>query len=315
MPCYHPLGAYQRSAGAPLFFSKTGIPPGAARVEVACGQCIGCRLEYSRQWAVRMVHESKLYENNSFLTLTYDDEHVPLDLSLRPKHFTDFIKRLRERCKASDSRGARKLIRYFMCGEYGETFSRPHYHAALFNYFPEDAVYWCTTKVGHKLFTSAFLDSVWSHGRVFVGELTFESAGYIARYVLKKCNTSGMMRDIFNVETGEIYQRTNEYCRMSLRPGIGRGFVDKYACDIFPHDRIVIRGVESPVPRYYNKILEKKDKFLYDFNRLARVRRGAAKVDRMERDILESGGDIYNVRRLDVEEVVKMAAISHLKRS
>ena len=117
MPCYHPLAAFQVSPGAPLFFGRNSIPRGARRLEVPCGRCIGCRLEYSRQWAVRCMHEAKMHEWNCFLTLTYDDDHLPSDLSLRPKDFTKFLKRLRSRLGYK--------IRFYMCGEYGEDYSRP----------------------------------------------------------------------------------------------------------------------------------------------------------------------------------------------
>lgn len=306
MPCYSPLRAFQQYAGAPLFFGESGK---GSMLFVGCGQCVGCRLDYARTWAVRCTHESKMHASNCFLTLTYDDAHLPADLSLYHRHFQLFMKRLRE----SLSENSRPLIRYFMCGEYGSINSRPHYHSAIFGFYPEDAVYWQTTKAGFKLFTSAYLDSHWQLGRVFVGDLSFESASYIARYVLKKADADLPMREIIDVTTGLTNYRAHEYSKMSLRPGIGASFVEKYGTDVFPHDRVVIRGVKSPVPRYYNVLLERISPVYDAINKAGRVARGELKSRKLDELYLAGGLPMYG--RLKSEEIVKRAQISNLKRS
>ena len=128
MPCFCPLEGWRSKDRSSTGKRKIVFNPRDALrdmpVTVPCGQCIGCRLERSRQWAVRCIHEASLHEDNCFITLTYDDAHLPTDLSLNVSHFQKFMKRLRKRFGEG--------IRFFHCGEYGENFGRPHYHACLF---------------------------------------------------------------------------------------------------------------------------------------------------------------------------------------
>ena len=132
MPCYTPLKGWrsqertESGKRAITFRLREGYAD--MPVDVPCGQCIGCRLERSRQWAVRCMHEASLYENNCFITLTYNEDHIPSDGSLKKDHFQKFMKRLRKKFGAG--------IRFFHCGEYGAELSRPHYHAILFNFDP-----------------------------------------------------------------------------------------------------------------------------------------------------------------------------------
>lgn len=252
MPCFHPIAAHQERPGAPLSFSKT-IGRGR-RVEVPCGRCIGCRLEYARQWALRCVHEASLFDENAFVTLTYDAAHLPADLSLRYRDVQLFLKRLRKRHK----------VRFYVCGEYGESRSRPHYHILLFGFYPKDCVYYAKSNAGFTVYTSAYMDDVWSCGTCYVGQVTFESAGYCARYVMKKVGSDGAEREIFDPSTGEIIRRAHEFCRMSNKPfkegasaGIGGEWFDRFGLsDVYPHDRVVIRGKECKPPRYYDKLYE-----------------------------------------------------------
>lgn len=246
--CTSPLRAWQRGAAAPVF--RVPTLDGYRVLELPCGQCFECRLDYSRQWAVRCVHEAKMHAESCMLTLTYGAEHLPSDLSLRPSDFTLFMKRLRERLRP-------QLVRFYMCGEYGDKGSRPHYHCLLFGYSPVDKVFWKTSEAGFKCYTSKFMESVWQNGSVFVGDVTFESAAYVARYVMKKVGSDGKYREILDVETGEIILREHEYSQMSLKPGIGGAWFAQYFSDVFPHDRVVVRGVKHKVPRYYNELLKR----------------------------------------------------------
>ena len=143
MPCYHPLTAYygcqvNESGKRSLVFSLdkawVDVP-----LQVPCGRCIGCRLDRSLSWAVRCIHESSLYDENCFITLTFDNEHLPkaclkcrtVDGSLCVCQFQNFMKRFRQFVSP-------RVIRFFHCGEYGVKFSRPHHHACIFNYdFPD----------------------------------------------------------------------------------------------------------------------------------------------------------------------------------
>jgi len=250
MPCYKPLQAFYSDSlnvktGKRIIsflkseFNSSSLIPVEDRLSLPCGRCIGCRLERSRQWALRCVHEASLYEDNCFITLTYDDFHLPSDGSLVKRDFQLFMKRFRKRFGNG--------IRFFHCGEYGERFQRPHYHAAIFNFdFPDKELF--KTKQGIKLFVSDALRELWPFGFSTVGSLTFESAAYVARYVMKK--VSGPSAD-------DHYKgRLPEYTTMSRRPGIGKDWFDLYSSDVYPSDECIVRGRSCKPPRYYDSLLE-----------------------------------------------------------
>lgn len=246
MACTSPLSAFRKPDG--------GIVFGPGPLRIACGQCMGCRLERSRQWAVRCLHESKMHERNCFITLTYSDANLPENHNLQYSDFQKFMKRLRK--EFSDI-----PIRFYMCGEYGETTGRPHYHACLFGVDFDDKVPLQRTGSDHMIYRSAVLDKLWPLGHASVGQLTFESAAYTARYITKKLLGAAAKDgyNMVNVESGEIFKRVPEFTKMSLKPGIGRFFYEKYESEIFPHDRVVVRGAVSKPPRYYSKIYKRSN--------------------------------------------------------
>lgn len=248
--CTSPLKAYRSPNGGVSFTPKAG----GVAFNLPCGQCLGCRLERSRQWAVRCVHESKMHKFNCFITLTYDDAHLPVDNFLDYRHFQLFMKRLRKRFKGCE-------INFYMCGEYGETFGRPHYHACIFGIDFLDKVPYRKGDSGFMTYESDTLTKIWGLGNAFVGELTFESAAYCARYIMKKLLGKAVVkidaRYSVKVETGEVF--VPEFTHMSLKRPIGRSFFDKYNAEIFPFDRVVIRGKESLPPRYYCRVYRKVD--------------------------------------------------------
>lgn len=255
-------------------------------VKLPCGRCIGCRLERSRQWAIRCVHEASMYEKNSFITLTFAPEHLPKSGSLEKRDFQLFMKRLRKhfeghhyaRKPSKDETNLcriHKPIRYFHCGEYGEKLGRPHYHACLFNFDFPDRELW-KTRNGVKLYTSTVLSELWPFGFSTIGDVTFESAAYVARYVTKKIN--GDLADSHyervNNETGEFYKLEPEYVTMSRRPGIGRPWLEKYMSDVYPHDRVVLRGIELKPPKFYDTIFDLADPDEFDLIKQNRSRDG-----------------------------------------
>ena len=145
-----------------------------------CGQCIGCRIDRSRQWAARCVHEAQLHTDNCFLTLTYADEHLPKHNSVSVKELQLFMRYLRRAIYPTK-------VRFFACGEYGDQFNRPHYHIALFGYdFPDKELF--TKRRANNLYISETLNKIWGKGHCSIGELNYQSAAYIARYVVKKIN-------------------------------------------------------------------------------------------------------------------------------
>lgn len=291
MSCYHPLPAwYSRKLGTS---GKRGITfrPGDGfkdrPLEVPCGTCVGCQLERSRQWAVRCLHESKLHEDNCFVTLTYGE--TPPGGSLRPVDFVEFMKRLRWHHGEG--------IRFFQCGEYGDELGRPHHHALLFNLrFPDLRFY--KESSGVRLYTSAKLDSLWGHGFCSVGDVSFESAAYIARYTMKKVHGPAA--------AAHYGDRVPEYLTMSRRPGIGRGWVEKYRHQTYRNDELVVRGHPCKPPRYYDQVQEKEAPTV-----LARVKARRRVLSAVQAKSLRSqlGPSAPYVR-----ERVKEAAISNLRR-
>lgn len=231
MPCYSPWVAKgERAMARPL----------------SCGKCIGCKLEYSRQWAVRCMHEAQLYDQNCFITLTYNRPFYTLVY----RDFQLFMKRLRARFN-------RARIRFYMCGEY-QMNGRPHFHACLFNFDFPDKVYLKSLPSGFKLYRSPILEELWTEGFSSVGSVTFESAAYCARYVTKKLSGDGdeHVYSIIDPDTGEIFRRVKEFGRMSLKPGIGFEWYRKFRKDVYPHDMVVVRGSEARPPRYYDRMFK-----------------------------------------------------------
>lgn len=261
--CVSPLQAWQPKPGtdslraiyrapegnALRYFNGEPLPehrPFFEPIEVPCGKCMPCRLSHSMEWAARISAEARLYSANCFLTLTYDDDHLPENGHLVLKHLQDFKKRLRAKFAGVDSvpgvvlkHNQKNPIRTYDCGEYGETTFRPHYHMAVLNFRPYDLVTYSKNKHGHTIYSSKALDKLWGHGFVRVGDLTVESAAYVARYCTKKVN--GAMKEQhyrqIDPETGELNWRPQEFATMSRRPGIGVPFFTKYESDFY-HGRL-----------------------------------------------------------------------------
>lgn len=197
--------------------------------------------------------EAQLHDSNSFITLTYRDERFSLDYT----DFQLFMKRLR-------ARFPRAVIRFYMCGEYGELNSRPHFHACLFGFQFPDLVYLRSTDTGSKLYRSPILEELWPFGFSSVGDVTFESAAYVARYVMKKVSGSETHHEIIDPDTGESFRRVKEFARMSLggrqrRGGIGKPWLMKFMSDVYPHGKIVVNGHECKPPRYFDKLFRLTD--------------------------------------------------------
>lgn len=301
------------------------------KMEVGCGQCLGCRLDYARMWSMRITHEAQLYEfgyGNSFITLTYREPydcsieqlekslHVPNDWSLHDRHMTLFIKRLR---KHFDDRE----IRYFYAGEYGRKcmhgldvslkecpicrHGRPHFHMCLFNAQFDDLEPY-STDGGKTNYTSKTLENLWGYGFVDVGELNYSSAQYAAKYCLKKIK--GPLADeyyeSFDVDGNRTFLMP-EFVRMSRGNashkggacGIGAKWLELYGGDVFPADEVPVpgAGVKKGVPRYYDKILERNDPELYESIRDKR------------RKYMNENKDEFTARRLEAKHKVKKARI------
>lgn len=254
---------------------------------VPCGQCIGCRLERARQGAIRSVHEAQMHENNCFITLTYNEDCVPRlpdgQLTLYQKHMADFNKRFRERIKVP--------IKNIYTGEYGDEFDRPHFHQLTFGYDFPDKYLW-RTRSGHRFYRSPLLESLWKFGNCEIGDITFESAGYVCRYVTKK-----ILGDIAE----EHYDgRRPEFIVYSN--GIAKEWFEKFKDDIYPNDEIVLRGLKMKPPRYYDR--------LFDIEDPAQMRK--IKLEREQRALTHA--DNNTPERLSVRETVQLARFKQLKR-
>lgn len=298
MACFSPIKGYRRIGGGLTFNPKesTGFS-----LQVSCRQCIGCRIARSKEWAVRCMHEASLHENNSFITLTYNPENLPPDEGLHHEDFQKFMKRLRKRL-------APKKIRFYMCGEYGNSpdgrAGRPHFHAILFGVWFPDQVFWQKNKDGQELYRSKTLEKCWKKGFSTVGAVTFQSAAYVARYVMKKA-TGDLASEKYLKwdENGEAYYVTPDYNRCSLKPGVAAGWYEKYSTDVFPHDYVIVDGKKVKTPHYYLKLLEAADQDQYD---LVKEKRKRSMKETRHNNTPE---------RLQVRENIQKAKLRKLKRN
>ncbi|AXH75096.1 MAG: replication initiator protein [Microviridae sp.] len=253
MTCTSPLRAFRLRDGGVSFIERGDV---VSDLALPCGQCTSCRLKRSREWAIRISHEAQLHKDNCFITLTYDDEHLPPDGSLRYADFQQFMRRLRKLHPG-------RTIRFFMCGEYGSTTRRAHFHACLFGVRFADAQYWkrSTATGAPWIYSSRTLSELWPAGHASVGELNIQTAAYTARYVMKKV-TGDAAESHYQVidQDGVITQLVPEFCRMSLKPGIGAGWFRNYRDDVYTHDLLVdSRSRKGKPPRYYDKLRKRED--------------------------------------------------------
>lgn len=212
------------------------------------------------------MHEAHMNDDeNVFITLTYSDKNLPEHSTLVKEHFQKFIKSLRQKTK--------RKIRFYMCGEYGEEEDRPHYHALLFGYkFPDAYLY--KIRNGHRIYRSLLLEATWTHGFSEIGSVTFQSAGYVARYIMKKQNGDRAETHyaIVDEKTGEYFgKRLPEYTNMSLKPGIGYSYYQKYKTDFYDDIALTPDAREMPVPEYYRRIMAKEEPERYEILRKKRV--------------------------------------------
>jgi hypothetical protein len=307
MPCYYPQKGfmYVKAKYGKGLVKKPCMRP--------CGQCRGCRLEQSRQWALRSVHEAQLNEDNSFITLTFrckktcpawiyhHDEkgrYIPgtkCIYSVDKRDMQLFFKRLRKYY-------GNYSFRYLACGEYGENLGRRHYHAIIFgiDFKDKEIIHQARYKSYKNRFTkstgdntlykSEILGKLWKEGFHTIGDVTFESCGYVARYCMKK---------ITGPQAAWHYNgRKPEFALMSK--GLGKDWYKKYKTDLYPKDFVTCRGIKMQPPKYYDRLLEKEDPKLFneikmerrkhvsDISADERVRRGKVKELITDRNLKRS---------------------------
>lgn len=256
---------------------------------VPCQQCIGCRLEHSRQWAIRCMHEKRMHNASEFLTLTYDDDHLPWadrEPTLVRRDPQLFLKRLRKKFGGG--------IKFYGCGEYGETTFRPHYHLLLFGMEFPDKKFYKKSPTGENLYWSPVCEELWPDGFNVIGDVTFESAAYCARYVTKKV-TGDMARAHYGF-------RVPEFPMMSRNPGIGMKWFEKYGKEAYAHDSVIMNGKEVRPPRFYDTKFE-----LVDSDRLELLKA------KRKRAALKHRADNTPERRR-VKEAIKYAKLAMFRR-
>lgn len=291
MPCYHPIVGYRSKTVNPSGKRSIVFNPNDGyvdlQVQLPCGQCIGCRLEKSRQWAMRCLHESECHTENCFITLTFDDYHLDPLKSLRVADFQKFMKRLRKEFPHP--------IRYFHCGEYGEINERPHHHACLFGHQFDDLELHSMSN-DLPLYTSLTLSKLWPYGFSTIGSMTFESAAYTARYCVKK-----LTGDKAKKHYGE---RLPPYNTMSRRPGIGAEWFRKFKTDVYPSDEVVVRKkITCKPPKFYDKIHEELDPL------------SSAMIKRKRLQKARAHSEDTTPERLEVRESLKLQQVNDLKRA
>ncbi len=316
MPCYSPLKGYKDiTTGGLVFDTKNAITP----LEVACGQCFGCRVDHCLMWSIRIIHEASMHldqHGNSWVTLTYrspsacndrqyrEGQYVPGDYSLQPSHVSKFIRSLRR--GNPDHR-----IRYFYCGEYGDDNQRPHYHLCIFNHSFNDQYLWKDDE-GLLTYTSESLQRHWAYGFTTVTELNLRTAAYTAGYAFKKITGKRAIEHYLRCdEHGEAYWLLPEYIRMSTgnskgkHQGIGASFYEKYTSDIFPADVSPVpgHGQRELVPRYYQNILaEQNPEMLED-------------IKELRQQFITAHAADFTSERLRDKYICARAQRSHLKRN
>ena len=271
MACYYPLEAWRSKDGGITFELANANPD--YPVMLPCGGCIGCRLDKSNEWALRCVHEAQFHSDSCFVTLTYDNDHLPHNESLIKAHICTFMKSLKQKLW----REKKIKIRYFGGGEYGTNqqgvlnpytgkvqLGRPHYHAIIFGWNPDDKVpYKYESKKnceGYWTYTSETLNKVWNKGHCVLGDLTFKSARYTAGYIMKKVGGEMADQHYYKVlpRTGELVRVIPEFSTMSLKPGIGYEWFKRYKDDCrkgyIYHD-----GHKIAIPEYYVQKLGEED--------------------------------------------------------
>jgi hypothetical protein len=219
------------------------------------------------------MHEASLYDSNIFITLTYDDDNLPPSNSLVRKDVTDFLKRLRQYAV----RSCGKYIRVYGCGEYGELFFRPHYHLCIFNFDFVDKKKFRVSPRGDVIYKSDRLEKLWDFGFSEIGSVTFDSAGYVARYCLKKITGDKADEHYHYVDAeGRSHYLLPEFPIMSLKPGIGQPWLDKFHSDVYNYDFVRVGNRKMRPPRYYDNWFEIK--YPSDFNTVEQERKRKARA-------------------------------------
>lgn len=311
MPCYRPIpvlldGIKPNGKHKVVFVTKE---KSMDCTKIPCGKCVGCLRDRARQWSIRCVHESKFYEQNSFVTLTYNDKNLPKDGSVSVEHMQKFFKRLRKKLGPEGPK-----IRYFLVGEYGKKLGRPHYHIILFGYHFPDRLHWKTTRAGHNTFISKELSELWPYGFHYIGSVTGMSVAYAARYTMKK---------VYGLGAKEHYgEKKPEFAIMSRGrkdgiKGLGQQWYKKYKTDVYPEGVLVFDSVKQTPPKYYDRIYQTENPESYEQIVQKRIDRATRRRYNSVKDVVNGVSkyvDDQDSYRNSVKEIVALAKMRELKR-
>ena len=355
MPCYHPLWGQPYPFGHPKYGQYKIIPVTRNNcdikekfedgqvwsydrntgevydlIRIPCGKCVGCRLDYAREWASRIVMESFDYPTNAlFVTLTYNDDNLPcllkdsdkvyhgIDLAKRygdihgavlyKKDTQDWLKRLRRTIEYNYDECHRMPIRYYLAGEYGSKGHRPHYHVCLFG-VPDDLQQEGRNKLGQPLYQSDLITETWGHGFTVIGELNATTASYTARYTLKKAQgQDNSYYDALGIP--------REFVTMSRKPGIGLNYYDRHKDEIYDHDEIVLPAVSKDKsnvvrpPRYFDIKFSEENPV-----EMARIKANREKASELVRALNLNGVQLNECDYLELQESRRSDKIKSLIR-
>lgn len=203
--------------------------PTAKPIQLPCGHCFQCRRESSLDTATRAWHELSYWDNSDFITLTYDNQNLKSP-SLNREHINNFIREIR--------RDRPKMI-IFGCGEYGEKYSRPHFHLILMY-----------NQAKPKLHES--IKQLWTHGFVSIDGCSAASIQYVAKYSVKK---------ILGRDSKKHYEKlglTAEFGIFPRRPAMGRRWFDDNKNFIATSNRVWLDQTPRRIPRYYYRLFQEK---------------------------------------------------------
>lgn len=277
---------------------------------VPCGQCHECRLAHSRQWAMRCVHEAELHAQNTVITLTYSNDHLPENGSIRPEDAANFMKRLR----AHEDYFAQKLsveprrFKTYGCGEYGDKHGRPHYHIILFGYDFLDKTETPRSGSGeYKYYTSDILDSLWGMGRTELMDLTWETAAYVARYCMKK---------LTGPRKAEYGNKLPEQPVCLSRKGIGKEWYQQNKQHIYKQDKVTLRGKEMKPAKYYDRIYEIENPEEYEKVKWKRKMKAEKNTRKIEKEMAQGNytNALHTGTRCMANKICTEAKVKTLRR-
>jgi len=319
MSCTEPLHAYESEYTHPSGKKKLVFNPAKSIdgkvIPLPCGKCDDCLLTRAKTWARRCMHEASLHEDNIFVTLTYDQDHLPRDLSLYKNHWQKFIRAVRDKYRETNPK-----IQFLMCGEYGTPtrennwVARPHYHGLLFNFaFPDQKL---VSRQKHAVeYSSESCTKIWGKGLIHIGEVTANSVAYVSSYTLKKLGRKQSKKpyEVFNPYTGETNPVQPEYIQMSNHPGIGKGWYDKYKKTIYPTGQLHLgkfapfpgdepRKMSSKTPAYYDKLLERERPDMMEF------------VSENRKQFAKDHAENFTPARLDARAIITKQRLSWKQR-